>query len=122
MALDKVRLNGVLNGRVNAMGINGGSGGGGMKLLTVTVDEQTEAVTLNATYNQVKQALQSGQLVGFYMEDRGLYQLYLAFAYADAQDSVLAGVIFTNAMSVNNYTRYFVADSEDGELYLSQQH
>lgn len=121
MALDKVRLNGVLNGRVNAMGINGGSGGGGMTLLTATND-QRGGVTLNATYNQVKQALQSGQLVGFYMDDRGLYELYLAFAYWDADDTEHAGVTFTCAAGLNNSPRDFEADSEDGELYYLQQH
>ena len=125
MALDKIRLNGVLNGRVNAMGINGGSGGessGGIKLLTVTINPQAGRVTLNATYNQVRQAMQAGQFVGFYREDEGFYDLFLAFGYADAEGPTTAEVVFANASSMNVVTYTFVADSEDGELYLLEQH
>lgn len=99
-----------------------GGGGGGIMLLTPTIDQQAQTVTLNATYNYVKQAMLSGQFVGFYMNDEGFYRLFLAIGCSGAEDSTLAKVTFANADAMNNYSYDFVADSEDGELYLSEQH
>lgn len=97
---------------------NGGNGGGGMMLLTLTMTETS--ATLDATYAEVKAAMQAGTLVGYLMTMDGATGLVLAAAYKDAHDPTHG----------DPYTVYFVglngtsmppmyADTEDGQLHSS---
>lgn len=66
MAIDMVRLNGVLNGRVNVTGVNGGapSGAGALVVHMSAVVANTDIVyTLDQTWQAIFDALCSGRPV-----------------------------------------------------------
>lgn len=97
---------------------NGGGGGGGMKLLNLTVTETS--ATLDATYAEVKAAMQAGTLVGFYMIFDGAHALNLAVAYQEPSDPAQGDqyFIYFNNMSGGS-TMPMGADTEDGQLHSS---
>lgn len=96
---------------------NGGNGGGGMMLLTLTVTETS--ATFDATYAEVKAAMQAGTLVGYFMPNDGATSLVLAVAYMDASDPTHGdpyALYFKNLDSGLDIPAG--ADTEDGQLYL----
>lgn len=119
MALDKVRLNGVLNGRINAMGVNGGNSGGAMVLTPTMVAGETN-VTFGATYAEVKAAMMSGRDVVYVMDSGNVHMLFKLIMCEDATDPTQGDqyiASFYNPMQDNPEQLY--ADTEDGELYIS---
>lgn len=99
--------------------VNGeGGSGGGMMLLTLTYTETS--VTVDATYAEVKAAMQAGTLVGFYMPYDGANTLILALQYIEDVDPVhgnLYTVIFYNAMGGLDLS--MSTDTEDGQLHAA---
>ena len=98
--------------------VNGeGGSGGGVKLLTLTTTETS--ATFDATYAEVKAAMQAGTLVGFFMPYDGATSLVLAVSYMDAKDTTHGdpyALYFKNLDSGQDISAG--ADTEDGQLYL----
>ena len=98
---------------------NGGNGGGGgAMVLTYTMTET--GVTFDATYAEVKAAMVSGRDVVYVMDSGKLHMLYKLIMCEDATDPTHGDqyiASFYNPMQDN--PEQLFADTEDGELYIS---
>lgn len=97
----------------------GGGGGGGMMLLTLTITETS--ATLDATYAEVKAAMQAGTLVGYLMTMNGVTGLVLAAAYEDAHDPTHGDpyTVYFFSLDGGSSMPPMYADTEDGQLHVS---
>lgn len=109
MALDKVRLNGVLNGRINAMGVNGGSSGGGGVLKLVEGE---------TTWQQVYDALAAGTPVVVPYAEDGTH-VYCDYVYAAIATAENYGVFLVGANLSTDDPNY-IAGTPNGVLIYNE--
>lgn len=92
----------------------GGSSGGGVLYVNVLYDESTDTTSLDKTYNQIKSAVDSGQVALLKQFETGVMSEVTKFGYLVGLTSRSDGV--TVGFAIGGITDEYISASADGVL------